>query len=105
MEVGLQKALMAAGNAPLPTISEREEDAALREKTDQFEALLVKMLLDDAMKDEKNIFSSGKDPGDRIYKSMYRDELAKASAGGFGFSQMLFEYLQQKNDTPDAGVS
>jgi hypothetical protein len=27
---------------------------------------------------------------------MYRDELAKASAGGFGFSQMLFEHLTQK---------
>jgi len=27
---------------------------------------------------------------------MYRDELANASAGGFGFSQMLFDSLSQK---------
>jgi hypothetical protein len=27
---------------------------------------------------------------------MYRDELSKASAGGFGFSQMLYDYLSQK---------
>ena len=54
------------------------------------------MLLDNAMKDEKNIFSDKNDPGDRIYKSMYRDELSRASAGGFGFSQMLFEYLSER---------
>jgi hypothetical protein len=27
---------------------------------------------------------------------MYRDELAKASAGGFGFSQMLYEFLSER---------
>ena len=48
--------------------------------------------MDNAMKDEKNLFSAQNDPGDKIYKSMYRDELAKASAGGFGFSQMLYDF-------------
>jgi hypothetical protein len=28
---------------------------------------------------------------------MYREELAKASAGSFGFSQMLYDYLSQKS--------
>ncbi len=79
----------------LPTIGGREGDAALREKTDQFEAIIVKMLLDEAMKEEKNLFSAN-DPGDKIFKSMYREELSNASAGGFGFSQMLFEHLSQK---------
>ena len=96
MYVGMDKAMLLSGNQSIPKISEKENEAAIREKTDQFEALIVKMLLDNAMQDEKNIFSDGKDPGDRIFKSMYRDELAKASAGGFGFSQMLFEHLTQK---------
>jgi len=96
MVAGMEKALLAAGNAAVPTLSEREDAARLREKTDQFEAIILKMMLDNALKDEKNIFSSADDPGDRIYKSMYRDELSKASAGGFGFSQMLFDYLSQK---------
>jgi Rod binding domain-containing protein len=52
--------------------------------------------MDNAMKDQEDLFSEQKDPGDKIYKSMYRDELAKASAGGFGFSQMLFDHLTQK---------
>ena len=46
--------------------------------------------------DEKNIFTQSKDPGDKIFKSMFRDELSKASAGSFGFSQLLFEHLSEK---------
>lgn len=79
----------------LPVIGSQDSDKALREKTDQFESIIVKMMLDEAMKDEKNLFSSN-DPGDKIFKSMYREELSNASAGGFGFSQMLFEHLSQK---------
>jgi Rod binding domain-containing protein len=79
----------------VPTIGTKDGDAVLREKTDQFEAIIVKMMLDEAMKEEKNLFNTN-DPGDKIFKSMYREELSNASAGGFGFSQMLFEHLSQK---------
>ncbi|MCL4431189.1 MAG: rod-binding protein [Epsilonproteobacteria bacterium] len=79
----------------LPAIGSKDGDKVLREKTDQFESIIVKMMLDEAMKDEKNLFSTN-DPGDKIFKSMYREELSNASAGGFGFSQMLFEHLTQK---------
>jgi Rod binding domain-containing protein len=82
-------------NKAVPTIGTKEGDAVLREKTDQFEAIIVKMMLDEAMKEEKNLFNT-EDPGDKIFKSMYREELSNASAGGFGFSQMLFENLSQK---------
>ena len=80
----------------IPKIDAKAEDAALKEQTDAFESVILKMLMDNAMKDEKNLFSQQNDPGDKIYKSMYREELSKASAGGFGFSQMLYEYLSQK---------
>ena len=81
----------------VPKIDPKAEDAELREQTDAFEAVIVKMLMDNAAKNEKNLFSQENDPGDKIYKSMYREELAKASSGGFGFSQMLYEYLSQKS--------
>ena len=81
----------------IPKIDAKAEDAELRKQTDAFESVILKMLMDNAMKDEKNLFSQQNDPGDKIYKSMYREELAKASAGGFGFSQMLFDYLSQKS--------
>ncbi|MDD2837497.1 MAG: rod-binding protein [Sulfuricurvum sp.] len=80
----------------VPTIGSKENNAALREKTDQFEAIIVKMMLDEAMKEDKNVFTSTNDPGDKIYKSMYREELSNASAGSFGFSQMLYDNLSQK---------
>ncbi len=81
----------------IPKIDPKAEDAELREQTNAFESVIIKMLMDNAMKDEKNLFSDQKDPGDKIYKSMYRDELSKVSAGGFGFSQMLYDYLSQKS--------
>ncbi len=81
----------------IPKIDEKAENKELREQTDAFESVIIKMMLDNASKDEKNIFSEQNDPGDKIYKSMFREELAKASAGGFGFSQMLYDYLSQKS--------
>jgi Rod binding domain-containing protein len=83
-------------NRDIPKIDAKAEDKALREQTDAFEAVIIKMMIDNAMKDSQDLFSSQNDPGDKIYKSMYRDELSRASAGSFGFSQMLYDYLSQK---------
>jgi len=80
----------------IPKIDKNAQDEALREQTDAFESVILKMLMDNAMKDETNLFSSQNDPGDKIYKSMYREELSKASAGSFGFSQMLYDYLSER---------
>lgn len=81
----------------IPKIDPKAENDELRAQTDAFESVIIKMLMDNAMKDEKNLFTDQKDPGDKIYKSMYRDELSRASAGGFGFSQMLYDYLSEKS--------
>ena len=81
----------------IPKIDPKADNVELRKQTDAFESIILKMLMDNAMQDEKNIFSSANDPGDKIYKSMYREELAKVSAGGFGFSQMLYDFLSRKN--------
>ncbi len=91
------QALSVSQQNIIPKIDPKAEDDALRAQTDAFESVIIKMLLDNASKDEKNLFTEQDDPGEKIYKSMYRDELSKASAGGFGFSQMLYDYLSQKN--------
>jgi len=93
---GLDMATLSSQQV-VPKINPKAEDKALREQTDAFESVIVKMLMDVSAKNEKDIFSSQKDPGDDIYKSMYREELSKASAGSFGFSQMLYDYLSQKS--------
>jgi hypothetical protein len=92
--VALNASMMA--QKQMPKIDSNSDEAKIREQTDAFESIILKMLMDNAMKDQEDLFSSQKDPGDKIYKSMYREELAKASAGGFGFSQMLFDYLSEK---------
>jgi hypothetical protein len=86
---------MMSQQSNIPKIDANAEDKELRAQTDAFEAVILKMLMDNAAKNDKDMFSSQKDPGDKIYKSMYRDELSKASAGGFGFSQMLYDYLSR----------
>lgn len=96
MYTGMSSAMLNVADKKIPQIKPNSDEQALRKQTDQFEAIIVKMMLDNAMKDEKNIFSTQNDPGDKIYKSMYRDELSKASAGSFGFSQMLFDYLSER---------
>ena len=94
--VSMQQALLANDVNTTPKITATQDDKKLREQTDAFEAVIVKMMLDDAMKNEKSLFSSQNDPGDKMYQSMYRDELSKQSAGSFGFSQMLYDFLSQK---------
>ena len=78
-------------NQNMPKIDSGLDKAALKEQTDQFEAIILKQLLDVSMKDENTLF--GKDPGDKIYNSMYREEVSKIGAGSMGISQLLFDYL------------
>lgn len=68
-------------------------DALLKEQTDQFEAYFVKQVLDIAMKSDSGLFP--KDAGDKIYKSMYNDTMGTALSGGLGLSQMLFDFLKE----------
>jgi len=77
----------------VPSIDSNLDKEALKKQTDQFEAIILKQLLDTSMKDENTLF--GKDPGDKIYNSMYRDEVSKIGAGSMGISQMLFDYLAE----------
>ena len=80
-------------NTSLPKVDNTLDEVALKKQTDQFEAIILKQLLDTSMKDENTLF--GKDPGDKIYNSMYRDEISKVGAGNMGISQMLFDYLSE----------
>ncbi len=71
------------------------DDKKLKEQTDQFEAFLIKKVLDISIKQENPLF--GKDAGDKIYRSMYNDAFSNALSGDIGFSQMLFDFLKERN--------
>jgi len=87
----LDKAQLYANNQPINAINTTDSKSALKEQTDQFEALMLKTVLDIAMTDEDPLFP--KAPGKNIYNSMFKDELSKKLAGGFGYSELLFEFL------------
>jgi len=69
-------------------------DLKLKEQTDKFEAFFIKSVLDIALKNDSKLFE--KDAGDKIYGSMYNDAMSNSLTGKFGFSEMLFNFLQEK---------
>jgi len=93
----LDKAQLYTNNQPINAINITDNKSALKEQTDQFEALILKKILDIAMTDEDPLFP--KTPGKSIYSSMYKDELSKELAGGFGYSELLFEFLTRDDIT------
>ncbi|MDR2153378.1 MAG: rod-binding protein [Helicobacteraceae bacterium] len=83
-------------NAILGEVTRRSPNtkAALKEQTDNFEALLLKQTLDIAMSGDDPLF--GKSAGSEIYRSLYHETLASALSGSFGYSELLFNFLQNK---------
>jgi len=70
------------------------DEQRLKESTDAFESFLVKQVLDISLKKENSLY--GKDAGDKIYNSMYNDTMSKSLSGGFGFSELLFNFLKDE---------
>lgn len=70
----------------------QDEDKKLREQTDNFEAILLQIMLKDAIKNEHPLYP--KQAGSDIYHSMYLENLANSLSGDFGYSELLFNYLK-----------
>ncbi len=78
---------------PLPSVSGKQNDK-LKEQTDAFEAIIIKMLLDKAISAEDPLLP--KDPGREIYRSMQNDQISKELSGAFGYSELLYRFLTEK---------
>jgi len=76
-------------------ISKNADNDKLKDQTDKFEAFLLKKILDISMPKENKLFP--KDAGDKIYKSMYNDAISLSISGKFGFSELLYNFLQENN--------
>ena len=74
--------------------TQSKEDAALKEQTDAFEAILLKFMLDNALKLEDPLFP--KQPGTDIYHSMYKESLSEQLSGSFGYSKALYDWLKEQ---------
>lgn len=99
MRIDTSMAMMSYDNAKLKNQSQavqNQDDAKLKEQTDHFEALLLKTMLQDAIKNEDTLYP--KQPGSDIYHSMYIDQLSEELSGSFGYSQLLYQYLQDQQN-------
>lgn len=80
-------------NKPIQNINPHSNDAKLREQTDSFEALLLKILLDTSLNMDNPLYP--KEVGSEIYQSMYKDSISQSLSGSFGYSDLLFNYLKE----------
>ena len=78
----------------IPTVT-TDDRKKLKEQTDAFEAIILKMVLDRSIEGKDPLLP--KDPGRDIYRSMMNEERSKQLAGAFGYSELLFNYLVEKN--------
>jgi Rod binding domain-containing protein len=81
--------------ANTPKIDQKlsQDDLLLKEQTDQFEAIFLQKILDISLKNDNPLFP--KSAGNDIYQSMYNQSLSENMSGSFGFSELLFNYLQE----------
>lgn len=77
---------------PINYINKSTDDARLKEQTDAFEALILKFMLDSALKLDNPLLP--KATGSDIYNAMYKESIADAISGNFGYSELLFSYLK-----------
>ncbi|MAD41546.1 MAG: hypothetical protein CL623_04050 [Arcobacter sp.] len=74
--------------------TENLEDKELREVANSFESFFLNQIMDVSLK-STNI--AGEGPGSDIIKGMYLQNIADSSAGTFGISNMLYEFLSKNN--------
>lgn len=70
------------------------EDKELREVANSFESFFLNQIMDVSLKSTK---IAGEGPGSDIIKGMYLQTISDSSAGTFGISNMLYEFLSKNN--------
>ena len=70
-------------------------DKALKSACDSFESFFMNQILEISLK-SSNMAGSG--TGSKIVQSMYTDALSQESAGSLGVSELLYQYLSEKNN-------
>lgn len=81
-------------NPSIESRIESKDTKALREQSNAFEALVLKHMLDFALNMEDSLYEKG--AGSEIYNSMYKESIANALSGSFGYGDLLFNYLKEK---------
>jgi Rod binding domain-containing protein len=83
-----------AQSSSLP-VTQSAKNEKLKEMTDEFESLFVKMYLEKGLTMNDSLF--GKGVGSDIYNGMYVDALSHEMGGKMGLSEILYQHLEEKN--------
>jgi len=75
-------------------LSKTENLKKLKSACDAFESEILNFYLKEALNSKNELFPES--PGEKIYKSMYQEELSKELSGNFGYSKLLFDYLKKR---------
>lgn len=75
-------------------ISNTKNLKKLKQVCDDFESEILNFYIKEALNSKNELFPES--PGEKIYKSMYQEELSKTLSGNFGYSKLLFNYLKDK---------
>ncbi len=86
---------MDAYQTEIPVVNNVDNREKHKEQTDAFEAIILKMILDQSIQAKDPLLP--KDPGREIYRSMMNEERSRQLSGAFGYSELLFNYLVEKN--------
>ena len=71
-----------------------KDEAKLREISNDFESFFINQIMDVSL---RNTSIAGEEVGSDIVKSMSIQAISDKSAGTFGISDMLFEFLSKNN--------
>ena len=75
-------------------ISNTKNLKKLKQVCNDFESEILNFYIKEALNSKNELFPES--PGEKIYKSMYQEELSKTLSGNFGYSKLLFNYLKEK---------
>ncbi len=92
--IGLDTPISVLNQTEIPKVDQTKDLNKLKTQTDEFESLVIKLMLDISMKEDENSLF-GKTTGSDIYSSLYHDAMSKELAGGFGYSELLFNFLKK----------
>jgi len=68
----------------------------LKDSCDNFESEILNFYMKSALKQENTLFP--KSPGEKIYEAMRQEQISQQVSGNFGYSELLFNYLKDKNN-------
>ncbi len=78
--------------------TENLKDKELKRVSNEFEAFFLNQIMDVSL---RSTDIAGKGAGSDIIKGMYTQTISESSAGTFGISNMLYEFLSRDNKSKE----